>query len=187
MKISALLCAAAAGICLSSCVTSPSKAHDHWNTDSVAPQMARIFLGYDPDTDGEYIDYQWQNKLHIAKTVQRHFLNHNPDNPFQADDPDYYAPRPVHSPLPNPLNYVHFESVAIGACLYGAGAFVPVPIDSLIATFSPGGGEEFVAGLGTVFKPMRVITVSFLDDALQLPPAKGKDCVCVSSHCTTAE
>ncbi len=188
MKISALLCAAAAALCLSSCVSSPSKAHDHWNSASVAPQMSRVFLGYEPDVDGDYIDYQWKNKLHIAKTLQRHFLNWNPDNPFQAEDPDYYAPRPNHSPFPNPLNYFHFESVAIGAVLYGAGgAFVPLPIDSLIATFSPGGGEEFVAGLSTTFKPLRVITVSFLDDALNLPPAEGKKCVCVCAHGTVSK
>jgi hypothetical protein len=187
MKISALLCAAATSLLISSCVTSPSQAHDHWNSASVAPQMSRIFLGYEPDIDGAYVDYQWQNKLHIAKTLQRHFLNHNPDNPFQPDDPDYYAPRPVHSPLPNPLNYFHFESLVIGAVLYSGGTFIPLPVDSLIATLAPGGPEEFVAGLDLTFKPMRVITVSFLDDYLNMPPVEGEEQINICAHQTTAE
>ena len=78
----------------------PSKAHEHWNNESIAPRIARVMLGYDPDLHESYRDYQWENKLHIAKTLQRHFINWNPDNPFQPDDPDYYAPRPVHSPQP---------------------------------------------------------------------------------------
>lgn len=174
MKISALLCAGAAALLFSSCVTSPSEANDHWNADSVAPQMSRVFLGYDPDTDGEYVDYQWENKLHIAKTLQRHFLNWNPDNPFQPEDPDYYKERPVHSPLPDPVSYFHIESLVWGALIYASGgAFIPVPVDSLIASFSPGGPEEFVAGLSLTFRPLRVVTVSFLDDALGMPQVEG--------------
>lgn len=188
MKIPALLCAAAAALVFSSCVSSPSKAHDHWNAASVAPQMSRVFLGYEPDVDGLYVDYQWQNKLHIAKTLQRHFLNWNPDNPFQPEDPDYYAPRPVHSPFPNPINYFNWESLAWGAVMYGVtGTFIPLPVDSLIATFSDGGAEEFVAGLSLTFKPLRVITISFFDDALSLPPAKDKDVVTVSAHGTVVQ
>ena len=185
MKYSPLLCAGAAALLLASCVTSPSEANDHWSGRSVAPQMSRVFLGYDPDTDGEYVDYQWQNKLHIAKTLQRHFLNWNPDNPFQPEDEDYYAERPIHSPLPNPLNYFHVESLVFGAIFYGAGAFVPIPVDSIIATLAPGGGEEFVAGLSLTFRPLRVLTVSFMDDALGLPPVEGdEELITVTSHPT---
>ncbi|MCB9915682.1 MAG: hypothetical protein H6828_11115 [Planctomycetes bacterium] len=176
MKISSLACAGAAALLVTSCVSSPSAAHEHWSSRSVAPQMSRVLLGYDPDTDGEYLDYQWENKLHIAKTMQRHLLNWNPDNPFQPDDPDYYKPRPLHSPLPNPVNYFHVESMVIGACLFGAGAFVPVPVDSVIATLSPGGKEEFVEGLSVTFEPMRVVTASFLDVALMKESKHGEGC-----------
>lgn len=176
MKTTALLSAAACALLFSSCVSSPSKANDHWNNESIAPRVARVMLGYDPDVNGSYRDYQWENKLHISKTLQRHLLNWNPDNPFQKDDPDYYAPRPNHSPLPNPLTYFHIESAAIGAILYAAGgAFMPIPIDSIIGTLEPGGEEEFVAGLSTTFRPLRVLTVSFLDDALNLPAYDGNE------------
>ncbi len=185
MKISALLCAGAAALMFSSCVSSPSVANDHWNSRSVAPQVSRVFLGYDPDVDGEYVDFQWQKKLDIAKTLQRHFLNWNPDNPFQPSDPDYYQERPVHSPFPNPINYFHVESLVIGAALMGAGGFVPLPIDSIIATLAPGGPEEFVAGLSLAFRPLRVVTVSFMDDALGLPQVEGDaELLHVSSHPT---
>lgn len=188
MKTSALLSAAAAALLFSSCVSTPSKANDHWSSQSIAPRVARVMLGYDPDSDGSYRDYQWENKLHIAKTLQRHLLNWNPDNPWQPDDPDYYAPRPNLSPLPNPLSYFHIESVAIGAILYASGgAFIPIPIDSIIGTLEPGGTEEFVAGISATFEPLRVLTVSFLDDALNLPPYEGKDSSPhVSSHTTAA-
>jgi len=173
MKTPALLSAAAAALLFSSCVSSPSKINEHWSSDSIAPRAARFLVGYDPDTDGTYKDYQWENKLHIAKTMQRHLLNWNPDNPNQLEDPDYYAPRPNHSPLPNPINYFHFESLVIGAAIYGAGGvFIPIPIDSIIGTLEPGGGDEFVAGLSATFAPLRVLTVSFMDDALKLPPAQ---------------
>ena len=151
----------------------------------MGPQVARITLGYEPDVDGEYIDYQWQNKLHIAKTLQRHFLNWNPDNPFQPDDPDYHATRPIHSPLPNPLNYFHVESLVIGAALLGTGTFIPLPIDSVIATLAPGGPEELVAGLSVAFRPLRVVTVSFLDDALGMAEVEGDaELIHVTSHPT---
>jgi hypothetical protein len=184
MKIPALLVAASSAILFSSCVSSPSTADDHWSSESLAPRISRVMLGYDADKHTSYRDYQWENKLHIAKTIQRHFLNHNPDNPFQPDDPDYYAPRPVHSPLPNPLNYFHLEGLAMGGIMYATGGtFVALPIDSILGTLEPGGTEEFVAGLSTAFQPMRVITVSFLDDALNLPPVEGeKNMNNVSSH-----
>jgi hypothetical protein len=186
MKSPLLLGGAAAAIVLSSCVSSPSKVNEHWSSESVAPRVARFMLGYDPDTDGTYKDYQWDNKLHIAKTVQRHFLNWNPDNPNQPDDPDYYAERPVHSPLPNPINYFHFESLVMGAVLMGAtGTFIPVPVDSIIGTLEPGGGDEFVSGLSMTFEPMRVLTVSFMDDFLKLPPAEGQETsAAVNAHTT---
>jgi|GEM_PF-1060335 len=189
MKTTAFISAAAAALLFSSCISHPSRANDHWNSASLAPRVARVMLGYDPDVDGaSYRDYQWQNKLAISKTLQRHFLNWNPDNPYQPDDPDYYAPRPVHSPLPNPLNYFHFESVIIGSILYGAtGTFIPIPIDSLIGTLEPGGEEEFVAGLTTTFRPLRVLTVSFMEDGLGLPPYEGQESgPSVSSHPTPA-
>jgi hypothetical protein len=183
MKTPALLTAAATAILLSSCVSSPSNINDHWNDDSIAPRVARVMLGYDPDMHESYRDYQWENKLHIAKTLQRHLLNSNPDNPFQPDDPDYYAPRPNHSPLPNPLNYFHLEAVVIGAITYATGGvFIPIPIDSVIGTLEPGGEEEFVAGLTTTFRPLRQLTVSFLDDALGLPPVAGSSSAAVNSH-----
>jgi len=188
MKITALLCAAASAFIFSGCASSPGQAQDHWNARSVAPQISRVFLGYETDVNGSYRDYQWENKQHIAKTLQRHLLNWNPDNPFQPDDPSYHAPRPNHSPLPNPLNYFHVEALVLGMVTYGmGGAFLPIPIDSILGTLEPGGPEEFVAGLSTTFKPLRVLTVSFMDDALGLPPAKGKDqgeMLNVSSHAT---
>jgi hypothetical protein len=189
MKTPALLLAASGALLFSSCVASPSQANDHWDSDSIAPRISRVMLGYDPDQYENYREYQWENKLHIAKTLQRHLLNHNPDNPFQPDDPDYYAARPNHSPLPNPLNYFHLEALAFGAIMYASGGvFYPIPVDSIIGTLEPGGEDEFVAGLNTTFRPLRVITVSFLDDALGLPAAQNEGTEgSVNSHITAAK
>lgn len=189
MKIPALIVAASSALIFSSCVSSPSLANDHWSSESLAPRVARVMLGYDPDEHSSYRDYQWENKLHIAKTIQRHFMNWNPDNPFQPEDPDYYAPRPNHSPLPNPLSYFHLEGLAMGAVMYATGGtFIALPLDSIIGTLEPGGAEEFVAGLSTTFKPLRVITVSFLDDALDLGPISDQGTRNnVSSHPTPGQ
>jgi hypothetical protein len=176
MKTIALLSAATSALLFSSCVSSPSKADDHWSNESIAPRVARVMLGYDPDQYDSYRDYAWENKLAISLTLQRHLLCWNPENPYQPADPDYYAPRPLNSPLPNPLTYFGIESVVIGSLIYaGAGVFIPIPIDSMIGTLEPGGEEEFVAGLTTTFRPLRVLTVSFLDDALSLPPYGGNE------------
>src|SRR6185436_4405044 len=112
---------------------------------------------YDWEKDGSYRDFQWQKKQDINLTVRRHFFNHNPENPFQAPAPEIYEPRPNHSLLPRPWNYIHVEGLATGAIIYGAsGGFVPIPIDSLIGTFEEGGDDEFMQGVGTTFRPVGV-------------------------------
>jgi len=163
MKKLSLACAAAVTLA-TGCTTSPSRADDHWNSESIAPRVTRVFLGYEPDEDGSYRDYQWKNKQHINLTAKRHFLNWNPDNPNHADDPSLRAPRPNHSLLPRPWNYIHLEGMAFAAIAYGAGGpFFPIPVDSLIGTLERGGNDEFVAGLETTFRPIGVLTLSTLN------------------------
>jgi hypothetical protein len=135
---------------------------DHWNFKSVPPRMARHILGYDAGRDGEYRDFQWQRKKDINLTLRRHILNDNPENPFQEYDPSLYEGRPVHSILPNPVMYIHLEGLFVGWALtaVGSGAFIPIPIDSLIGTFEPGGGEEFMRGIDASFSGEGVLTAS---------------------------
>jgi len=148
MKSIPLFIAASAAITLAGCSAGPNRAKDHWSAHSVGPRMSRAFLGYQSDVDGEYVDYQW---------------NDNPENPFtmSADTPS--TQRPVHSPLPNPFTYFHVESLVYGGLMYAAmGTFIPIPVDSLIATFSPGGGEEFVHGLQTTAEPVGILLLTVL-------------------------
>lgn len=157
-----------------SCQTQGSKAHDHWTEDSVGSSMARAFLTYDSETDGPYREFQWRKKQSINLTVRRHLFNHNPDNPFQAEDPTYYDGRPTHSLLPRFWDYIHVEGVALGAIAFGAGGvFVPIPVDSIMGTFDKGGDQEFMEGIGQTFRPLGVVTASFLHDALGFPETKG--------------
>lgn len=160
------LLAALAGLLLGACTTSPSRDWDHWNAESVAPRMSRIFLGYEPDVDGTYLDHQWENKQHINQLMKRYFLNWNPENPFQDEDPNWNAERPNHSPLPMPLHYFHLEALVFGGIFLASGAgFMPIPVDSILGTLDEGGIDEFVAGVGMTLDPVRELTVSFLNVA----------------------
>ncbi len=163
-----------------SCASQAPYVRQHWTERGIGPRMSRAFLSYDPEMDGTYRDFQWKKKQAINLTIARHFLNHNPENPFQAEMPEFYAPRPNHSLAPRAYNYIHVEGLALGAIAYGAGgpAVIPLPLDSIIATFEDGGPQEFADGAGEFFRPLGVVTASFLHDALGFeghPPNQTKD------------
>lgn len=156
---------------LSSCSSTPgTNRNDHWNMRGIAPSVGNAFLSYDAERDGSYIDHQWRKKKSIDLTVRRHFFNQNPENPFQAEQPEYYEPREPHSILPRPWYYFHAESVVTGAIIYAAsGAFIPIPVDSILGTLSPGGDEEFAEGIRRSFRPgEKVRSASFLNASIGL-------------------
>lgn len=158
---------------LAACNATPNtSAQDHWNARGVGPSLTRAFLGYEPERDGRYVDYQYANKKAINLTLSRHLLNHNPENPFQYEDKAFYAPRPPHSLLPRPWEYIHFEGLAWGGILAGAtgGVFLPIPVDSVIGTMSEGGNEEFSEGIRQAFETRKAApkTASFLHEAVGL-------------------
>ncbi len=155
----------------SACNADPNtNATDHWNAAYIAPRFQRAALGYDAERDGRYVDYQYANKKSIYLTMKRHFLNQNPENPFQAVDEGFYEPRPVSSIVPRPWEYINFEGIAWGAIISGAtgGIFFPVPIDSIIGTFSEGGGDEFKEGIRQTFSgdEKKTTSASFLHEAI---------------------
>jgi hypothetical protein len=137
----------------------PSVEGEHWVVDSVPQRLVKRFTGYRPDLDGEFIDFQFRKKKHISKTLRRTFLNNSSENPFEAYDPSQTARRHAHSIAPDPVYYMHAESIFIGFAALGVtGAFVPIPIDSVIATVASGGDgwREFgrgFAGGGSAKKP----------------------------------
>lgn len=147
-----LLSSLALAALLAGCRSSPGNETSHWNIESLVPRAGYHFLGYRRDLDGTYREHQWRQKKDITLTARRHFLNNNPENPFQAEDRSLAEPRPYHSILPNPLYYFHLESVATGLVFAAAsGTFIPIPIASLLGTLEPGGFEEFGAGIATTF------------------------------------
>ena len=132
------------------CQSAPGMEQNHWNIESLTPRLGYYFFGYREDLDGTFRDHQWRQKKDINLTIRRHLLNNNPTNPFEADDPSFLDPRPPHSILPDPLLYFHLESIVFGAAfLAAADTFIPIPIGSVIASFTPGGGEEFMEGINT--------------------------------------
>ncbi len=133
-----------------SCQSSPGAETNHWNIDSLNRRVAYHFLGYREDLDGLYRNHQWNQKQDINRSARRHFLNNNPDNPFQAADPSLNSPRPPHSLLPDPVNYFHLESITTGLGLLAiTGAFIPIPVGSILGTIEEGGAEEFGQGVHT--------------------------------------
>ena len=149
-----LLGAALFAVGAGGCRTNTNPALDHWNIATIKPRLAKSFLGYRADLDGDYRDFHVRQRQDINLTLRRHFLNNNPENPFQAPDPVYDAGgRPPHSLLPNPLNYFHLESIVIGFITYGLwDVFIPLPIFSIAASFQDGGGEEFWQGMKEPFR-----------------------------------
>ena len=118
------------------CRTNTNPALDHWNIATIKPRLAKSFLGYRADLDGSYRDFHVRQRQDINLTLRRHFLNNNPENPFQTSDDVYDSGgRPPHSLLPNPLNYVHFEAIVIGLITYGLwDVFIPIPVFSIAAS-----------------------------------------------------
>lgn len=164
-----LLCGIAALSLVAGCATQVPVGN-HWTSRSLGPSMSRALLSYDVEHDGPYREFQWRRKQDINLTLRRHIFNHNPYNPFEPDAPELFEPRPPHSLLPRPWNYIHVEGLVMGAILYAAGGvFVPLPIDSLIGTMEEGGDEEFFEGVGETVRPIGVMTESFLYDALPFP------------------
>jgi len=143
----------AAPLLVAACRTSqpaPAGLSNHWSVDSVPERIAQHFTGYRRDRNGEYIDYQYEKKKHISLTLRRHFMNNDPDSPFEPEDPSRTGRRPDHSVLPDPIYYINAEGVATGIVLVGtSGAFVPIPVDSLIATTFGGWGEFWDGITGT--------------------------------------
>jgi hypothetical protein len=123
-----------------------SEQGDHWTVDSVPRRMVKQFTGYRSDFHGEFVDYQYQKKKHISRTLRRHIANNSPENPFEAYDESLTSRRHPHSLSPDPLYYMHAESVFIGLGLLGiTGSFIPIPVDSLVATMD-GNWDEFWRG-----------------------------------------
>jgi hypothetical protein len=155
MKLFHLL-GAASLVLLPACTSTQTSTTDHWNVDSIGPRVGRAFLGYDREKDGDsYLDFQWRRKVDASLTVRRHFFNQNPENPFQPEVKNYPRPRPENSLLPEPWTYFDFTL-----------------LDGPIATFSPGGFDEFWAGVGTTFEPISVVASSLLYNGLGVPNAK---------------
>ncbi len=171
MRLSIAAVAATCVAALASCQFSGNKINDHWNFDSVAPRVTRALTGYDSSKEASYKDFAWDRKKANGLTFRRYFMNHNPLNPNQAPVESYYAARPLNSLLPNPWNYVHFEGLLLGFALTGG---IPLPIDSIIGTFEPGGVDEFKSGLSSASNKRGVITSadarSFYGENGELPP-----------------
>jgi len=137
--------------------------NQNWSARSVMPRVTRYFTGYDASKDGTYRDFAWRRKQEMSLTMSRHFLNYNPDNPNQPEDPSRYQPRPNNSLLPNPWYYIHWEGLIMGLVIAGAsGTYFPLPVDSLLGTLEPGGVKEFADGFEEFFTPVGVVTVSLV-------------------------
>jgi hypothetical protein len=142
----------AISLLLGSCATSPGPYDNHWNIGGLQPRLAYHGLSYQPHLADSYRDHQWQQKQDINLTLRRHFLNNNPENPFQPDDPSLSDPRAPHSILPDPVGYFHLESLLFGAAFSAwTGTFLPIPFGSVFGTIEEGGGEEFADGLEQTF------------------------------------
>lgn len=146
--------AAASLLLCTACASNHPASHNHWSLHSVGPRVTRTFLGYDSERDGDsYLEFQWERKQDVNRTLRRHFLNDNPENPFRTGAVEEPAPRPVNSPLPEPHRYFHWTL-----------------IDGPIATVvDPDGFHEFWQGIEDTGEPLSAVISAFLYDGLSLP------------------
>jgi hypothetical protein len=119
---------------LAGCQSAPAHATNHWNAGSLGPRFGYHMYGYRHDLSTSFQDTVWENKAHVGRTLARHFLNYNSENPFQVVRPSRVPGRPPISPLPNPVAYLF-----------------PTPIDSIAANVAPGGPSEFAEGFVDTF------------------------------------
>ncbi len=131
------------------CTTQGTSGNDHWSQRSISNSVGRAWLGYDQSRDGDYLDFQHENKRQFGLVFRRYFFHHNPENPFQAYDATYYRPRYPNSILPDTVTYLQ------------------EPVSSLIGTFSEGGSDEFSEGLymvgdGLAGRPSQRKSASYL-------------------------
>lgn len=162
MKRFALL-ASAALLCLSGCRSTPTQQYNHWSLSSVGPRMSHHFLGgYDYYKHGTWREFDYAQKKDIERTLRRHFLNTNYDNPFQADNSNRYGERHHHSFAPYPWEYIHVEGLVMGALMLNPSVdiFLALPIGSLLGTMDNGGVEEFFDGIGQAAEPAGVLAAS---------------------------
>jgi hypothetical protein len=142
----ALALLAALPLCIACKSGLPSQQGAHWYIDSVPARMVKHFTGYRADRDGRFIEYQFEKKKSVNRTLRRHFAGNSANSPISPEDPSQTKRRPPHSLAPDPLYYMGAESLLIGVATLGmTGSFVPVPVDSLIATLY-GGWSEFGRG-----------------------------------------
>ena len=60
----------------------PASQAEHWSVESVPARMVKHFTGYRADRDGAFVDYQYQKKKHINRTLRRHFANNSANSPI---------------------------------------------------------------------------------------------------------
>jgi hypothetical protein len=77
------LLVAALALGATSCSSQRTHYDDHWNNRSVGLRMGNYAYNYREDRDGEFWAYQGRQMSSVGLTLQRHFLNENPDNPLQ--------------------------------------------------------------------------------------------------------
>ena len=152
----AFLTASLALALLSGC--SSQGINKHWETESTLPRMGRFFLGYNGEKDGSYLDFSWRRKRDNYKTLTRHFLNLNPDNP-NHNVSGGSKERPLHSILPNPFYF--FDPITLF-----------IPIDGVIGLFYEDGLQEFGRGVAMLGEPVATITTTFAHEIVA-PPLAG--------------
>lgn len=135
-------------LALGSCKAPSGPRDNHWNIESLNQRVPYHMLGYRPGRDGEYKDFQYQQKRDINLTLRRHLFNDNPENPLQHVTPENPGERLPISILPDPVTWFHVSSLAMGGIMLGAtGTYIPIPVDSLLALMEPGGVSEFGEGV----------------------------------------
>jgi hypothetical protein len=96
---STFLIALALGALASSC------ASNHWNPTHVGQRVTYQFTGYRGPVDGNFFAFVGAELGTIGVTSVRHFLNYNPQNPFQYGTVDRES-----VPTPPPVDEFEVEN-----------------------------------------------------------------------------
>ena len=145
------LAAGALGLALfASCHTSDPR-YNHWRIEGLVPRASYHLLRHDTNSGKPYYETVNEQRQDITKTIQRHLIGHNPDNPFQ-NQLAYIPPQKRFSPLPDPLHFFHLSSLAVaGATLGAGGAFFVFPPEAVLVAFEDGGAAHMWDGVERFF------------------------------------
>lgn len=169
MKLSVLApVLAVTGLC--ACRSDNPEYYSHWNPGSLGPRAEHTLIGNHVGKDSGYLEYAQDTTSDMVVTFQRHFLNHNPTNPYEMGYLDGEWPYTIWPLFGH--TYAIAEQAVYGA-VHGATVVVAQPVDAVVGTLVSTGADA--VGMDYTGQSLGSgITPTFTGDDAPPPPSSFK-------------